>query len=653
MSLSAVPTRLRRAAVVAMAVLATVCGLVACGSAPRQPVPAATVDTGPVTSTGTVGASASPATLAAAAAAPSASAPASAPAAVRLEVVAPEPPRKLLEQQLDLARLQLLGPEDAPDDGEWARLLGVAPTQVRELLQTEGWFDPVVKVERLDPPGAGRTRVARITVETGPRVQVASFQVQVQGPLQELQQAGDADARALTAGLGTDLPLRSGRPFRNADWRDAKQQLLARLRAAGYAGVRIGDSLAHIDPAMRLANLSVTLTSGPLFRAGPLVIEGLKFHDEATVRHLAGFDTGAALTETRLLDYQDRLQKAGLFERASVSYEPDEARADATPVRVVVGELPLQQATVGVGISANTGPRTSLEHTHRRLFGRALTSYNKIEWGRDSQSLTSDFYTHPGEGFYRNLLGVQLSRVRGSSDTVLSQRLRLGRTQDTPRVERLYFAEWLRSRVDNTSGSTQATAISGNYHGVWRRLDSIVLPTDGGSLSLQGGAGWAYNNSDGAAGPFSRLYGRLTGYRPLPGGWFGQARLEAGQVFKPANVQVPDAIGFRAGGDDSVRGYGYRELTPADAAGNLRSGMVLLTGSVEIARAVSPRLPSVWWAAFFDAGRAADDWPSYRPARGYGLGIRWRSPIGPLRADLAYGQELRRVRLHLSVGIAF
>ena len=54
-----------------------------------------------------------------------------------------------------------------------------------------------------------------------------------------------------------------------------------------------------------------------------------------------------------------------------------------------------------------------------------------------------------------------------------------------------------------------------------------------------------------------------------------------------------------------------------------------------------------------DAGRAANTVQDLSPALGYGLGVRWRSPVGPLRVDLAYGQELHKVRLHLSVGIAF
>ena len=586
--------------------------------------------------------------------------------AIQLVVDAPAPLRALLEKNLDLARLQQLRADEGLDDSEWARLIGAAPAQARELLQTEGYFSPQVTVRREgQPPSvasaqavaagglpAPATPLVRVTVVPGPQTSVARLRVDIEGELSRQQDNGDSSARALAAALPEAGKLHPGAAFRNADWAETKQQLLARLRAEGYAGARINGSAAEVDADAHSVQLLLVLDSGPLYRVGEIQISGLKVHDEATVHNLAGIGTGDALTESRLLDFQDRLQKAGLFERATVTFEPDDALADATPVHVILSELPLQQATLGLGVSANTGARASAEHTHRRPFGWAVTAYNKLEYGRDNQTWTGDFYSHPGKGFYRNLLGVQLSRVRSDTDLVLSQRLRLGRTQDTQRIERLYFLELLHSRQSDAAGTLAAEAVSGNYHLVWRNLDSVLLPTRGVTLSLQGGAGQAFSKQA-KDGPFARVYGRLTGYLPLGAQWYGQARLEAGQIIKNDAVLVPDPLGFRAGGDDSVRGYGYRTLAPKDGAGIVRSGLTLVTGSIELARPISAAMPSVWGAVFLDAGNAVDRWSDYQTAMGYGVGVRWRSPIGPLRVDLAWADQLQKFRLHMSVGIAF
>jgi translocation and assembly module TamA len=179
----------------------------------------------------------------------------------------------------------------------------------------------------------------------------------------------------------------------------------------------------------------------------------------------------------------------------------------------------------------------------------------------------------------------------------------------------------------------------------------VLLPTEGYTLNAQAALGFARSGSENN-GPFGRLYGRYTGYRPLGGTWYATARVEAGQVLANNAVGIPDTLLFRAGGDDSVRGYAYRSLGPK-IDGALLSGRVLLTGSAEIAHPISPRTPALWGAAFIDAGNAADHWQDLNPVVGYGVGLRWRSPVGPLRLDLAYGQSMQKIRMHLSVGIAF
>ena len=101
-----------------------------------------------------------------------------------------------------------------------------------------------------------------------------------------------------------------------------------------------------------------------------------------------------------------------------------------------------------------------------------------------------------------------------------------------------------------------------------------------------------------------------------------------------------------------MRGYDYRTLAPTAPDGAIIGGNVLGTASIEVARPFES-LPSVWWALFVDAGNAANTWKEFKAVYGYGFGVRWRSPVGPLRADLAYGENLHQVRFHVSVGIAF
>jgi translocation and assembly module TamA len=569
-----------------------------------------------------------------------------------LEVIGPQPLKGLLERHLDLARVGRLARGEQIDDSEWERLIAAAPSQVREIAQTEGYFQPQVKITR---EGAGAARHVRLELEPGPLTHVARVTLEVEGDLDRAADAGDELSKTIVSDLRTTWPLPPGRPFRNPDWSDAKAATLARLRGTGHATAQWIGSGAEIDAEKSEARLFLVAESGPLFRFGQLRIDGLVLQDKKAVENLAGIQPGTPLAETTLLDYQERLQKSGLFDSATVTLDPDPERADAATVAVQVREAPIQVWTFGVGVSANTGPRGTVEHVYRRVFGFPATARNKVEWGRVRQAWDGEISTHPLEGLNRNLLGGAVERLESDSDIVLSQRLRLGRAQDTQRTERLYFIEAERSgrtTLGDTPTRENTIALSANFHGVWRRLDSVVLPTEGFTLGLQGGVGRSHGSAS-ESGPFTRLYGRLTGYLPFGSSWYGQARIELGHVVKRDAVAVPESQLFRAGGDESVRGYSYRSLGPT-VDGVVSGGTTLLTTSIEVARPISARLPSLWGAVFVDAGRAANGFDELRhPAIGIGAGLRWRSPVGPLKLDYAWGRDVHKGRIHFSVGIAF
>ena len=608
---------------------------------------------------------AAPATAAvsAATAAPAAAASDSAPGAaqaptptapsggVKISVDAPPALKALLERHLDVVRLGRLV-RDEVDDTEWSRLIDAVPAQVRSLLQTEGYFAPTVMVEREPRRAPGEADNVRLKVQPGPRARISRFTLEPQGELERGANSGQAHATATLAQLRRAWELPGGAPFRNDTWSAAKAAALARLRAAGYATASWDGTAAEVDLARNEVRLFLVVDSGPLFRYGSLQIEGLAAHDTDTVANLLAAQRGAPVTEALLLDFQDRLQKSGLFEGVNVTLELDPATAGEARIVARAKEAPLQVYTFGIGISANNGPRASVEQLYRRVFGYAASSRVKIELGKKRQAWDAEITTHPLEGLHRYLVGGSVERLLSDDDAVLSQRMRVGRTQDKSSVERLHFAEFERSLRTTQGGErNDSVALSLNFHGGWRDLDSLVLPTRGASLAVQVGAGRSRSNAN-VDGNFSRAYGRLTGYLPLGQSWYGQARLELGQVFAADQVAVPESQKWRAGGDESVRGYGYRTIGPL-LGGVVASGNAIATSSVELARPFLASMPSLWGAMFVDVGGAANKLGDIKPSTGYGLGVRWRSPVGPLRLDYAWARETGKGRLHFTVGIAF
>lgn len=552
-----------------------------------------------------------------------------------LEIDAPSDLRALLSRHLDLARFQSADEADRLSAIELDRLVASTRVQALALLETEGYFNAEVEVAR-----AGSDRVT-IAVKPGPRAAVEKVELTFEGELKD-----DAELRQKLRG---DWALDVGKRFSQPSWGGAKAALLARVRADGYPLAHWGSTAALVNAEKNSVELQLQLDSGPQFRLGEMKIEGLSRQSEQSVRRLANFAPGEPYSERRLLDFQERLQKTLLFDNVQVEIIPVAAEARQSTVWVRLREASLQQATLGVGYHANNGQRATLEHIHRQPFGLPLRSKSKLDLGREKRAAALELSSHPQPDMRRNLASLEIAEDRSGDSINTSLSGRIGRLHETERDEKLGYLELMRAREDRADQRVTSGALSINQQWIRRRLDSALLPTDGHQGLLLVGLGRA-DSSQAANGMFGRLHLKLGWYKPLPGGWYANARAELGQVLAADNVGIPEKLLFRAGGDESVRGYAYQSLGP-QRDGQTVGGRVLAAGSVELARPVSANLPSVWGAVFVDAGQAATGWRDFRPALGYGVGVRWRSPVGPLRIDIARGHATERWRAHFSVGI--
>ena len=146
-----------------------------------------------------------------------------------------------------------------------------------------------------------------------------------------------------------------------------------------------------------------------------------------------------------------------------------------------------------------------------------------------------------------------------------------------------------------------------------------------------------------------RLYGRYAEYFSIGEKSRLILRGELGSVLADTRIGIPTDFLFRAGGDNSIRGYAYQSQGRA-LGGGVASVRYLVTGSAEY----NYFFAGNWGMALFvDAGDAADSPASLSPVFGYGVGARYRSPVGPINLDLAYGEATDELRLHFSLGVSF
>jgi translocation and assembly module TamA len=581
----------------------------------------------------------------------------------RLVVDAPAPLDKLLEDSLDLARFQQ---EANVSRGELRRLVADVPNQARSLLDAEGYFaaqihtrvqDAQADVAQVTPPSVpasvdDEVRVM-VTVEPGTRTRVSNVQFIFEGALDKHLASGDAAAQALTDALSKNWALPEGEVWRQSAWAVAKNNALARLRADTYPLASWSGTSVTVDATDATASLFLVVDSGPAFAFGSITVEGLSRQPASAVANLAPFKSGGPYRERQLLDWQERIQKVGLFDSVFVSPMLDPTQPEATSLMVQVHELPLQSATAGIGISSDNGPRLSLEHLHRNVFGLDWQAKTKVQLGARLQDVLLDVTSHPWDGHKRGLASLQSTNLIDSDNAVThSQRARVGLLREGERLERSDYVEVQHASVRSSNDLlvSNATALSATTQWIFRDVNNRLLPTHGSAWMAQLTAGYTYSAFD-SAGPFGRAHGRVTAYRPLPLDWQLTARGEAGQVLARESVSVPDTLLFRAGGDDSVRGYAYRSLG-VEIDGVTTGARAVVTGSLELAHALPVSMPGLQGAMFADVGDAADRFSKMSVHRGYGVGVRWLSPVGPFRLDVAYGEAVQRWRLHFSVGVS-
>lgn len=560
-----------------------------------------------------------------------------------VQVDAPGTLDELLNNNLDLVRWRGNPRVDLP---LLQRLVREAPAQARTLVETEGYYTPKIEA-KLDTSGA--EPVARISVDPGPPVTVGQVEIELRG----FGTTGSGlpfDDKALRS----DWTLPAGRQFRQADWESAKRDFLRQVTRKRFARAQLAESRATVDPAAHKAQLRIVVDSGPDVHFGALHVVGLYRYPQTVVTNLNRISPGDPYSEAALQAFQTRLQDTGYFSSVQVSLDTtgqEEAAATpdnvplVLPVLVQVTENKQRSVEAGAGLSTNTGARMQLNYNDLNVHGTRLKSRLVVEQKR--QTGRADFYwpTTP-DGFDDSVGGgVERTDVQGEITNVTSISGR--RAWGSPRLEQSVTLEALTElRTIDSLPSTRSKSLPLTYAVTKRELDNLITPTSGYVLAGQFGGALLPVMTD---RQFVRAWGRAFLLKPLSTKVSLVMRAEAGAVGSRAKTGVPSTFLFRAGGDQSVRGYAYQELGVKEDGATV-GARYLATASAELQYWFKPP----WgMAVFYDAGNAADRIADLRPKSGYGVGARWRSPAGPINVDIAYGQAARQVRLHFSLGFTF
>jgi translocation and assembly module TamA len=549
---------------------------------------------------------------------------------------APDNLQQLLEENLSLVRWR---GNDKVDRAQLRRLYRQAPDEIKKLLETEGYFAPVIETG-MDP--SGESFQIHIRVDPGEPVRVSEVNIVFDGAV-TLQEASQ---NPRISDLKSHWALHEGMRFRQADWEAAKGALLRQVMRVRYPRAHITDSQAIVDPDAKTAVLHVAIDSGMPVRFGEIKIVGLDRYSEDIIMRERPVKPGTVYREDVLVSWQTRLQDTGYFRFVEVTADVDSG-LDEVPVTVSVVENRKRHAAVGVGYSTDTGNRFSLGYDDLVFFGQEWNLKSGIVLETRKQTAHAEIYFPKTEGGFSNSIGGKYERsdIQGEDTRLASL---FGKTSwGVPRLEQYVMLEYLNENTRvNGADDKESEALPLSYGVIRRKLNNRLNPTRGYAIQAQIGVAVEPVLTD---RNFLRPYLKAAYFHPVGEKGNLLLRTEMGAVLSSVRDGIPAALMFRTGGDQSVRGYAFESLGVDEGRATV-GGRYLAVGSIEY----QYYFYGNWGAAVFvDAGNAADNLNDLGPVFGYGIGARWRSPAGPLGIDFAYGKETQEFRVHFSFGFTF
>ncbi|WP_125931852.1 autotransporter assembly complex protein TamA [Thiosocius teredinicola] len=541
---------------------------------------------------------------------------------------------KTLQENLR-TRLELADePCDAPG---WRvrRLFSAVEEDLQPGLHAFGYYRATIDkdLDTADP----KCWHAKVAVELGERVTVRKRSVAVQGEAKD-----DPAMKALLA----DLPLAKGAPLNHGEYEAIKDRLRALASQRGYFDFAFSRQQLRVYPDDAAAEIDLVADSGPRYRFGEIRI-GEQPLDRQFIDKLTQVREGEPYNARQLTALDRSLNDAGYFQRVEVRALFDEKRDGAVPIEIVFDPQKRHAWRFGVGYATDTGPRGTVRYDNRYVNDVGHQFKSELRLSPVESGLTAD-YTVPGEKPLLETYSFGARLLHEETETADSDSITLFARQQlkTCKWKQTRFLEWMYedSTVgdDNTSSYLLMPGIS------FERLeaDDPLRTYRGYRIFFETRA--AHENLLSSAS-FVQLRADLKGiYR------FGDAgrltsRIEIGATIGDSIDNLPASLRFFAGGDNSVRGYEYESLGPVNDDGDVIGGRHLLTGSIEYEH---PVFEEDWWvAAFIDAGNAFNS-DEIDPKVGYGIGVRWYSPVGRLRVDLAFPDDTSEDdwRFHIGLG---
>lgn len=478
-----------------------------------------------------------------------------------------------------------------------------------------------------------------LTVTPGTRVHLDEVAIEL---------LGTPEVRSGFSDIVDNSPVRPGAPLHHGEYEALKSSLTTRAADDGFFAARFEQAEVALDLEENLADVHLVFDPGEQFRFGPVTVqqEGSIALSDDLLQSLMQLNEGEDYSSARLAELRRRLDASQYFRLIRVSPQLGAGPDQTVPVDVDLGLRPRHLWTTGIGFSTDTGPRGQISYENRYVNRHGHRLYGDLSLSAVRSQIDGSYVIPWNDAARQNLTfagGYSLE----DNDSFRSKRFKLEAAFNNETLggwKQRAFVEF--QHDDYTVGMEKDTSVL-LMPGVSvskTRADDLINPSQGWKLFAQlRGA----TESVVSSATFLQAYASAKYIMS-----FGRGRLlsrvEVGSTWIDDTQDLPASLRYFTGGDQSIRGYDFRALGPVNEEGEVVGGRQLIVGSLEY----DYRVAESWRVAVFaDSGNAFDEPGNMDAYNSVGLGLRWLSPIGPVRIDLAHplnGDE--SFRIHVTMG---
>ncbi|MBZ0114768.1 MAG: autotransporter assembly complex protein TamA [Thermoanaerobaculia bacterium] len=528
-------------------------------------------------------------------------------------------------------------------EGRIRRLHQRAEAEIAEALAPFGYYRATVRSSLEREEASGAEWIASYEVDPGPELRVNSF---------KLSLVGEGSTDDEFERLVREFPLAEGDVLHQPGYEAGKATFENYAAFAGYLDARFETAQIRIDRRAYTSRVVMVFDTGPRFEFGEVTFEQ-DFLEPDLLRGFVTLEPGDPFDLREVLKLQNTLSDSPYFARVEVIPDREAAEGRRVQLRVALTPSARQKWTAGIGYGTDTGPRGRLGLEVRRVNRRGHQAEGRILGSGIEQSFVADYRvpgSYPRTDVVTYSLGYRfLDTDSSQSETGIAG---VGLTRSRGKWREAYGLTFQREdfEVGLDSGISDLLIPSTSWS--LTKADDRIFPRNGRHVEfrLEGAIEDVLSDTTFLRGRADAKY-----VRSLSSDVRVLARASVGLIETDAFRSLPPTLRYFAGGDQSVRGYGYQELGPQDEAGNVIGGEALVLASIEADYFFYERFGRWGLAVFYDAGNALDKL-SFDLKSGVGAGMRWLSPIGLVRADVGFplesppGSTGRDVTFHLTIG---